>query len=36
MRQRDLGTLDKLKAGKAFKDLGPLKLACHTVKALIK
>ena len=30
MRQRDLGTLDKLKAGKAFKDLGPLKLACHT------
>lgn len=24
-----------MKAGKAFKDLGPLKLACHTVKGLI-
>ena len=24
-----------VKAGKAFKDLGPLKLACHTVKGLI-
>ncbi len=24
-----------VKAGKAFKDLGPFKLACHTVKALI-
>ncbi len=24
-----------VKAGKAFKDLGPLKLACHTVTGLI-